>query len=94
VAHALHQFRGCAPRQLIQSGVAGGALPDPGAHFDELVIGERAFEFIDHAVGEAGVAEHHQGVQRMGEAAQVFLLLFRKLHGRIIVAALKPARRP
>ena len=45
------------------------------------MVAERAIQLGDHAVREPGVAQHDEGVQRMRQAAQVFLLLFRKLHG-------------
>ena len=48
------------------------------------MIGERTLELGDDRVGEPGIAEHHQRVQRMREPAQVLLLLFRKLHRAII----------
>jgi len=85
VAHALHQLRTGAARQLVQGGVARSALAHPSAHFDELVIGERAIQFTDHTFGETGVSQHDQRAQRMRQPAQVLFLLFRKRHRGIIV---------
>ncbi len=82
MSDALHDDRRCAPRQFVQGGIPLGALADPGAHLDELVILERPIELVDDAVREPGIAQQNQGMQRMREAAKVFLLLFGNCHGR------------
>jgi 23S rRNA (uridine2552-2'-O)-methyltransferase len=55
-------------------------------------MGECPVELGHHTVGEACVAEAYQRMQRMGETPQVFFLLFRKLHTRIIVTGPMPKR--
>ena len=50
--------------------LAGPAVVGGGLHLDELVGGERALDFRDDLVGEALVADHHDGLQRVGVAAQ------------------------
>ena len=74
---ALHQFRRRARRQGGQGLIANIPLADSSADFDKLMVGEGAVQFVDHAVGEAGVAEHHDGAEGMCQAAQMFLLFFR-----------------
>jgi len=44
------------------------------------VVIERTVEFGDHSVGEAGVAEHHDGLQRMRKTPQMLFLFFREFH--------------
>ena len=78
--HTLHQRARGAIRQTVERRVARIAFAHAGADFDELMIGERAIQLIDHAVGESGVADHDDGIQRMRQAPQVFLLFFRKMH--------------
>jgi 23S rRNA (uridine2552-2'-O)-methyltransferase len=92
VPHALHHHGGGASCELLQRGVPRLPIPDSYAHLDEFVVRECAVELGYHAVREAGVAETHQRVQRMGEAPQVLFLLFRKLHTGIIVAGPMPKR--
>ncbi len=58
------------------------AFADAGADLDQFMVGERALQFVDHAVGESGIAEHDDGAQGMRQAAQMFLLFFRKCHPR------------
>lgn len=86
MADALHQLGLCAARECVQRLVARVARAHARAHFDQLMIGEGAVEFVDDAIGEPCVAEHDYGVQRMRQAPQVFLLSLRKCHARIIVA--------
>ena len=90
--HALHHRRGGASRQLFQGLIPRPAIPDSYAHLDELVMGECAVEFGHYTVREAGIADAHQGMQRMGEPPQVLFLLFRKLHTGIIVTSPMPKR--
>jgi len=90
--HALHHHGRGAPRELFQGLVSGLPIADSHAYLDELVVGECAVELGHHAVREAGIAETHQGMQRMGETPQVLFLLFRKLHPPIIVTSPMPKR--
>src|SRR5438270_4075168 len=46
------------------------------------MIGERPIQLADHAIGESGIADHHDGAQGMRETPQVFLLFFGELHPR------------
>ena len=85
VADALDQFAAGTLREQVERGVAVIAFADPGADFDQLVIGQRAVHFGDDRVGQAVVAEGHDGMEGVAEATQVFLLAFRELHPVSIV---------
>ncbi len=63
----------------------GVAFTDPGAHFDQFMVGQGAIQFRDHRVGQPGVAEHDDGVHGMRKPPEVFLLFLRECHGGIIV---------
>ncbi len=73
-------MRGGARGERGECCVARVAVTHAGADLDEFVIAERTIEFVDHAVGQAGIAEHHDGLQRMREAAQMLFLFFREFH--------------
>lgn len=74
MADALHQFARGARGQLVQRGIARGALTDARSDFDQFVIGQRAVQLAYDAFAEACVAEHDYGIQGMCQAPQVFLL--------------------
>ena len=82
MADALHDDGRCAPRQLVQGGIALGPFADSGAHLDELVVLERPIELVDDAVREPGITQEDERMQRMRKPAKVFLLLLGKCHGR------------
>jgi len=82
MSDALHDDGRCAPRQFVQGGFPLGALADPGAHLDELVILQRPIELVDDAVREPGITQEDERMQRMRKPAKVFLLLLGKCHGR------------
>jgi len=84
VAHALHHQRASAAREFFEGGISHGALAEAGTHLDDLVILERALEFLDHRVGKSGLSQHHERAQRVGEAAHVLSLLLRQPHGVIL----------
>jgi 23S rRNA (uridine2552-2'-O)-methyltransferase len=92
VTHSLHEFRPRAVRELGERLVANAALAHPRADLDQFVIGQGAIQFVDDAVGEAGVAEHDDGTQGMRQSAQMLFLLLGECHRRIIVAAQMPKR--
>ena len=81
----LHEFGSGTAREQCQRFIAGIALPDTGAHLDQLMIGQGSIQFRNHGVGQPGVAEHDDGVDGMREAAQVLLLFLGECHGGIIV---------
>jgi hypothetical protein len=74
---ALHDDGRGARCQLVERRITLRPTACPGAYFHELVIGERPIELVHDAVSQAGVSEQNQGVQGMGEAAKMLLLLFR-----------------
>ncbi len=80
MADALHQEGGGARRERGQGGIARIAITYTRADLDEFVVVEGAVEFVDHTVGEPGVAEHHDRLQRMRETPQMLFLLFREFH--------------
>ena len=49
------------------------------------MIGEGAVQFLDHARGQAGISQHDQGVQRVAQTAQMFLLFLGQLCHRAII---------
>jgi len=81
---ALYQFARRTLRQRRERGIARVAVGGPHTDLDQFVRGERTVEFGDDAVSEAGIAEHDERVQRVGETAQVFFLSFGECHRGII----------
>ena len=86
MADSLHEFGSGTAREQRQCYIAGIALPDSSAYLDQFMIGQGAIQFRHHGVGQPGVAEHHDRVHGMREAAQVLLLFLGECHGGIIVA--------
>jgi hypothetical protein len=74
------------PSQIIERRIALAALPDPGRHLDQFVIGQGAIQFLHDVWRQAGISEHDNRLQRVPQAAQMFLLFFGKCHLPIIVA--------
>jgi 23S rRNA (uridine2552-2'-O)-methyltransferase len=89
---ALDEFSLRSARERREREVTRITLTHPGADFHEFMIAQRAVQFTDHAVGEAGVAEHHDRAHGMRQTAQMFLLFLRKCHRKIIVTTLMPKR--
>jgi 23S rRNA (uridine2552-2'-O)-methyltransferase len=87
MAYPLYELGLSAVRERVQRAVAGVALADPGAHFDQFVIGQGAIQFSDHAVRQPGIAEHDDGTHGVRKPPQVFLLFFGECHRGIIVLA-------
>jgi len=87
MSHPLHQLTRGSLRQTRKGRVARHAIAHAHTDFDELVIGECAIEFAQNAVRQPGVSQHHERMQRMGEAAQVFLLFLGQRHRRIVCRA-------
>jgi hypothetical protein len=85
IADTLHDFAGCLLGQIIERRLARGALPDPGGHLDQFVIGEGAIQFLHDVRGQAGISQHDNGLQRVPQAAQMFLLFLGQCHPKIIV---------
>ena len=77
---ALHHRRLRTAAERLEGCVAGRALADSRADLDQLMVGEGSLELADHAVRYTAIADHHQGVQGVRQAAQMFLLLLRQLH--------------
>jgi 23S rRNA (uridine2552-2'-O)-methyltransferase len=86
MADTLHQCARGARGQRVQRSVASIPFADPGADFDEFVVGESTIQLVDDGVRQPGVPEHDNRAQGMCQAAQVLLLFFRELHDGIIVA--------
>lgn len=86
VADPLHDFAGGLPGQIIERHVARAAFPDAGGHLDQFVIDEGAIQFFHDVRGQAGISQHDEGVQRVPQTAQMFLLFLGKRHRVIIVA--------
>lgn len=74
--------RACCQRreQVVPVGACGGAHPD----LDEFMGLQRLGCFGDHGLSQARLADHDDGSERMGEAAQVPALLFAELHDDIL----------
>ncbi len=85
--HALHQFTRGPLRQAREGGVARGSISAANANLDELVIGERAIELEQYALGQPRRPQHHDRMQRVGEPAQIFFLFFGQRHRRIVCRA-------
>jgi hypothetical protein len=85
IADTLHDFAGCLLGENLERRVALGAFPDPGRHFDQFVIGEGAIQFLHDVRGQAGISQHDNGLQRVPQAAQMFLLFLGQRHPKIIV---------
>ena len=75
----------CLAENLERS-IPRAPVPDPGRHFDQFVIGERALQFLHHPWGQAGISQHDNGAQGVAQTAQIFLLFLGKCHLAIIVA--------
>ena len=85
VADALHQFAQWCGAPAPPRRHRGSRSPIRALTLTSSWSSERALELAHHALGEPGITEHHQRVQRVGQAPQVFFLLLRKLHRGIIV---------
>jgi hypothetical protein len=82
VADSLDECARRALGQQVECRVAIVPFTHPGTNLDQFVVGEGAVHLSDDRVGEAVVAKGDDRIQGMPEAAQVFLLSFRELHGR------------
>jgi len=60
--------------QSVERRVARAAFSDAGGHLDQFVIREGAIQFLHHSQGYAGISQHDDRVQRVPQAAQMFLL--------------------
>jgi 23S rRNA (uridine2552-2'-O)-methyltransferase len=89
---ALHQFGRRARARLARACVANIPLADSSADFDEFVVGEGAVQFVDHAVGEAGVAEHHDGTQGCAKRRRCFFCFSDRFIRPSIVNVVMPKR--
>jgi len=82
----------CGPhRERIERSAADVAVADTRTHLDEFVVGEGTVQLVRDTIREAAVAEHDDGIEAVGEASQMFFLLFGERH-RVIIG--NPARDP
>ncbi len=80
VSNPLDQLGGRPGRETVERRIARLAFAHPRADLDEFMIGEGTVEFTDHTVGQPGVAEHHDRMQRVRETPQMLFLFFREWH--------------
>jgi hypothetical protein len=61
IADTLHDLAGSLLGQIIERCVPSAALPDPGGHLDQFMIGEGAIQFLHDVWGQAGISQHDDG---------------------------------
>jgi hypothetical protein len=80
IANPLHQRALGLLGQLIEHGVARFAVTHACSNFDEFVGAERNLELLRHGCGQAALADHHNGLASVSQAAQILSLFFRQIH--------------
>lgn len=71
-------------RQPAKHQIAIFAIADASPDFDQFMIMQGLPEFADDAFGQAALADQHERVQCVPQAAQVFFLAIRECHELII----------
>lgn len=79
VADPVHEHACGAPGELIEERIARLPVPARRLDLDQLVIGQRAGGLLRQAFREPGVADLDEGLERMGQAAQVAALALGEL---------------
>ena len=68
--------------QLRNDGITDFSIADTNPNLDEFVMIQRRFEFGENRFAEPGIADHDQGLELVAQAAEMFFLVFAKVHGR------------
>ncbi len=80
---ALNQLRAGALAHVVDDLGAGVAVADPDLHLDQFVVGQRLFQLGQYGLGQAVAAKGHDGLARVGQAAQMAALRVSQIHGRL-----------
>lgn len=82
----MHEFRAGSAGEFRQHSIACLAVSDARAYLDEFVIVQGPSQFGRDALGQPALADQHDRMQRVAEAAEVFSLSVREGHRQIIGA--------
>ncbi len=74
VADPMHERAAGAPSQLLEERITCLPITPGSLDLDQLVIGECAVGFAGDSIGQSGVAQPHDRLQLVGEAAQMSAL--------------------
>lgn len=84
MADAVDQYRLAALRQIGKGRIAVFASLARQPHFNEFVVVQGPLRFGHDALTDTGIAHQDDGLEGMGQTAQVATLFFGKLHAHIL----------
>jgi hypothetical protein len=74
VADALDELGAGFCAKTADDAVSRGAIADPDLDFDEFVMIQGAFGFLEYRVAQTGGTDHDDGVEAVAQPAEVLAL--------------------